>query len=311
MDKKIIIIFIIGLMIGGAGVYFFHKETATLSPQEAAEKAINFINQTIEEDVTASLMDITEEGEVYKIHLKIAEIEYISYITKDGKFLFPNGFNLEEQLPSEESEELSKSETPDVKLFVMSYCSYGLQAQKMFLPVYNLLKDEAEMGVYFVNYIMHGKKEIDENLRQYCIQKEQGEKYYTYLSCFVIDGNFEKCLSQANIDKIELESCILETDKEYNIASQYNDQSTWLNGKYPKFDVHTDFNREYEVRGSPTVVINDKMVNITPRSPENFKTVICQAFNSQPPECSQALSGDSLSPGLGTGTGSSSGGSCQ
>lgn len=55
----------------------------------------------------------------------------------------------------------------------MSYCPYGLQAEKMFLPVYDLLKNKAEMGIYFVNYIMHDKKEIDENLREYCIQKEQ------------------------------------------------------------------------------------------------------------------------------------------
>ena len=192
----------------------------------------------------------------------------------------------------------------------MSYCPYGLQMEKAYLPVYNLLKDKAEMGVYFVNYIMHEKKEIDENLRQYCIQKEEKEKYYDYLSCFVKDGNFEKCLSETSINRDKMNSCISQTDQTYKITQLYNDKSTWLNGQFPKFDVHTDLNEKYGVRGSPTVVINDKVVDVNPRSPEKFKEILCQAFNSPPEECSQSLSNDVPSSGLGVGTGSS-GGSCQ
>lgn len=108
--QKIIIIFIIGAVIGGAGVYFFHKEKPLLSPQAAAEKAINSINQQIEEDVTASLLEVTEESGVYKIHLKIAEREYESYITKDGKILFSFGIDVEEQPePAVTEEEKSES----------------------------------------------------------------------------------------------------------------------------------------------------------------------------------------------------------
>jgi hypothetical protein len=32
---------------------------------------------------------------------------------------------------------------------------------------------------------MHDKKEIDENNKQYCIQKEQNDKYSDYLKCFL------------------------------------------------------------------------------------------------------------------------------
>jgi len=187
-----------------------------------------------------------------------------------------------------------------------------LQAQKMFLPVYNLLKNKAEMGVYFVNYIMHEKQEIDENLRQYCIQEEQKGKYYDYLSCFVKDGKFNECLSQAQIDTTRMESCISKTDEQYKVTSQYNDKSTWLNGNFPKFDVHTDLNKQYGVQGSPTIVINDKVVEVSPRSPEKFKEVICQSFNSPPEECSQTLSNTAFSPGFGLEQGvSGSGGQCK
>lgn len=323
LNKNLIAIAIViaGIIIGGA--YFFtNQETIQgLSAQEAADKAIKFINQSIEENVTASLLDVTDEGVVYRIHLKIAETEYNSYITKDGTLLFPNAFNLEEQAEESSqsaSQDIATTDRPDVKLFVMSYCPYGLQAQKMFLPVYNLLKDKVEMEVYFVDYIMHEKKEIDENLRQYCIQKEEAEKYYSYLSCFVVDGNFEKCFSDTKIDKTKLESCVSETDKEFNITSKYNDKSTWIGSTcpdppycFPKFDVQSDLNKKYGVEGSPVVVINDEIVNVNPRSPEKFKEIICSAFNSEPSECSQTLSDEAFSSGFGLISGSSSSGSCE
>jgi len=323
-EFSIPIAIIIGALIVGGVLIFLNQqkgeETApetALSSQEVGEKAVDFINENLlPEGTTAILIKTTEENGVYKIHLTIDEEEYDSFITKDGKLLFPQGFSLEvpqEEEPSTQAptQEVPKQDMPDIKLFVMSYCPFGLQTQKMFLPVYDLLKEKVNMGIYFVNYIMHGKEEIDENLRQYCIQKEEKEKYSSYLGCFVKEDNFNDCLDVAQIDRTKLTACIANADQEYNISSQYEDQDTWLNGQFPKFDVHSELNEEYEVRGSPTVVINGQTVSVNPRSPENFKTIICQAFNSPPENCSQTLSNDAPSPGFGLGTGSSSGGACQ
>jgi len=336
LNKNLIPVAIIvaGVLIAGAVIFVnqgkttcLESEPELLSSQQVGEKAINFINENLLQGstTTASLVDIIEESGIYKIQLKIGNQEFPSYITKDGKLLFPEeGIKID----SSSAQEVPKRDRPDVKLFVMSYCPYGLQVQKMFLPVYNLLKNEADMGVYFVDYIMHERQEVDENLRQYCIQKEQKEKYYNYLSCFVKDGNFEECLDEANIDKNKMNSCVSQTDETYKITELYNDKSTWLNGYYPKFDVQKDLNDKYEVGGSPTMVINDSVIvqnqqycpggdiecTVIPdfeRTPEKFKEIICQAFNSQPEECSQALSEDAFSPGFGFDTGSSSGGSCE
>jgi hypothetical protein len=309
-------IIIAGILIAGAVVYVNQKKASALSPQAAAQKAIDFINKNLlQQGTTASLVSVTEENGLYKLRLKIGEKEYPSYVSKDGKLLFPNeGVNLEEKPITQEekktAQKVEKRDRPDVKLFVMSYCPYGLQMEKAYLPVYNLLKDKAEMGVYFVNYIMHEKKEIDENLRQYCIQKEQREKYSNYLSCFVKDGNSEKCLSEAGIDEDKMNSCISQTDQTFKITQSYNDKSTWLNGNFPKFDIYTDLNEKYGVQGSPTVVINDAVANVE-RSPEKFKEAVCQAFNTPPAECSQNLPEEATSPGFGLSTGSSSSGSCQ
>ena len=311
-----IAIIIAGILIAGAVVYVNQKKASALSPQAAAQKAIDFINKNLlQQGTTASLVSVIEEDGLYKLKLKIGDKEYPSYVSKDGKLLFPNeGVSLEEKPIAQEekktAQEIEKRDRPDVKLFVMSYCPYGLQMEKAYLPVYNLLKDKAEMGVYFVDYIMHEKKEIDENLRQYCIQKEQKEKYYAYLSCFVKDGNSEKCLSEAGIDKDKMNSCISQTDQTFKITQSYNDKSTWLNGNFPKFDIYTDLNEKYGVQGSPTVVINDAVANVE-RSPEKFKEAVCQAFNTPPAECSQNLPEEATSPGFGLNTGSSSSGSCQ
>jgi hypothetical protein len=319
---KIIFIIIIAAGVSIAGTFFYLTKNKTpqaklLSSQEAAKKAVNYINENLlQKGVTASLVDVVEESGLYKFRLKIGEREFVSYVTKDGKILFPEeGIDLEKKLEKEETptstQGIKKTEKPDVKLFVMSYCPFGLQMEKAFLPVYNLLKDKAEMGVYFVNYIMHEKKEIDENLRQYCIQKEERGKYYDYLSCFVKAGEFEKCLNEAKIDKEKMNSCISETDKKYKISQLYNDKSTWLDGSFPRFDVHTDLCEKYGVQGSPTVVINDAVVEVSPRSAEKFKEIVCQAFNSPPPECSQTLSNNTFSSGFGLETSSGSEGECK
>ena len=125
------------------------------------------------------------------------------------------------------------------------------------------------------------------------------------------EGKFDDCLSQAQIDTTKMGNCISETDKEFNVTALYNDKSTWLNGQFPKFNVHNDLNEQYGVQGSPTIVVNDAVVDVSPRSPEKFKETICQSFNSPPEECSQTLSSDSPTSGFGTGTGSSgSSGGC-
>jgi len=137
---------------------------------------------------------------------------------------------------------------------------------------------------------MHGKQELDENLRQYCIQNEDQSQYFEYLGCFVQGGNSSACLAEAGINLGNLNSCISATDAVYNISGQYNDQSTWQGGTYPLFDIHRDLNELYGVTGSPTIIINDVRVSVSPRTPENFKQIICSAFNTSPDECDQTLS---------------------
>ena len=101
MSRKIIVIliFVAGLAIGAGGFNLWQSQNKQdgLSFDEAGQRAVRFINKAVEQDsVTASLLNTIEESGVYKVHLKIADKEYDSFISKDGKYLFSSAFNLEE-----------------------------------------------------------------------------------------------------------------------------------------------------------------------------------------------------------------------
>ncbi len=118
MNKVLIPLSIVmaGVVIAGAFVYINQNQASepvsqeeTPSLQEIAKKAVDFINGNLVQGTTASLIEVTEvvEEDLLKIRLKVGEKEYESYATKDGKFLFPDGYDLEGNPPTggEESEE--------------------------------------------------------------------------------------------------------------------------------------------------------------------------------------------------------------
>ena len=309
-------------------VPFSFQSTEAKAPDEVAQTAVDFIKENMVAPGTeVSVKEVSEEKGLYKIVLEVKsgtmaqEVE--SYITKDGKIFFPQAIDMDEvEAMKEESEEqesqeqetqdVPKTDKPKVHAFVMSYCPYGLQFMKAYVPVMELLGEKADLELNFVNYAMHEKKELDENTRMYCIQKEQNDKLTDYLRCFLEKDDYESCIESTGVDSDMLEACIASTDEEFNITELYNDKSTWSGGRFPKFPVEDDLNEEYGVRGSPTFVINDKVISVN-RSPEAIKDVICSAFNNPPEECEEELSDKAEQPGIGSigaGSGASSGGQC-
>jgi glutaredoxin len=196
---------------------------------------------------------------------------------------------------------IPKSDKPKVELFVMSNCPYGLQMEKAFVPAYDLLKNKADMTIKFVSYIMHGKEELDENTRQYCAQEQDKDKYYAYLKCYATSQDSAGCMKLAGLNESKINSCVDKTNSKFGILDKYNDQTTWLSGRYPLYPIHEELNNKYGVQGSPTLVINGVQVEAG-RTPEAIKSVICAAFNKAPSECAQALALASPQPGFGAGT---------
>ena len=69
-----------------------------ITAEEAADKALSYINNNILGDqIIANLINVIEDKEksLYKLNLKIGDQELESYMTLDGKTLFPDAINLD------------------------------------------------------------------------------------------------------------------------------------------------------------------------------------------------------------------------
>lgn len=296
-----------------------------LGLEAAKAKAESFINNNLMAPGTqATIKEATEEPGLYKFVIDLGNGQtLVSYLTRDGEKFFPQVMDIaeiEEQTQERQAQEAAagsqtvesvKSDKPKVELFVMSHCPYGTQIEKGLLSVAETLGDSIDFALKFCDYAMHGKKELDEELQQYCIQKEQPDKFTAYLSCFLENEDSLGCLTTADVSAGKLNTCITATDKEFKITEKFNDQSTWSGGRYPVFDVYKADNEKYGVQGSPTLVINGVPVS-SDRDSASLLSAICSAFNNPPAACGTKLSSDTPSPGFGfSGSGSGSGGQCE
>jgi hypothetical protein len=307
----VLAIFLVLVLIFGTGGA---SGGTKVSAEVAGQKVLEFLNSNpaITDDVT--LISAEQDGQFYEIMLSYQGQQVPVYTTLDGEFLVGNPVSLngveETDQPADEEAtggqvqadaSVPKADKPVVELFVMSHCPFGTQIEKGILPVVTLLGDKIDFEIKFVSYAMHGEKEVLEQLNQYCIETEQNDKYLDYLQCFLEAGDGEGCLAETKVDKTKLAACTTRVDNEFAIKDNLNDQSKWLNGRFPQFNTHKAENDEYGVRGSPTLVVNGKQAS-SGRDPASLLATICNAFNEAPEECNTELSAASPSPGFGWST---------
>lgn len=304
-----------------SGFAAFFRSTP-VGADKAANDAVEFINENLLAGrATAKLESIKEEENLYIMKMNIGGQQFESYITKDGKYLFPQGIDLTEEIeaPTEtgttgqavaDCSNIQKTKKPAVNLFVMSHCPFGTQIEKGMLPVLKVLKDKIDFNLRFVYYAMHGETEVKEQLNQYCIQKEQNDKLIPYLECFLKEGKGSACLTEVKIDANKLKACTDAADKQFGITENLNDNSKWLSGRFPLFNTDKVLNEKYDIGGSPALVVNDQELS-SGRDSASLLSTICCAFDVEPTECEEALSTAAPSPGFGFSTsGSGSTGSC-
>lgn len=273
-----------------------------LSQKDAAAKAEKFVNsELLSGQGGATLKVVGSEGNLYKLEVTYQGRKIDSYMTKDGKKFFPQVFDMlaaqgtdgEVQGEAEAVTEAPKSDKPVVELFVMSYCPYGTQIEKGILPVVQTLGNKIDFKLKFVSYTMHGDKENQENLRQYCIDKGQNSKLISYLTCFLKASDYAGCMKSTGVDEAKVASCMTDAGKNFKVTGT-------------DFSVHQADNEKYGVQGSPTLVINGATISAGRDSASLLKAV-CGAFNNAPSECSKELSSASPAPGFGEGTDTSGG----
>ncbi len=301
----------------------FNITGKSISANKAGKNLVEFANS---HGLNSKVSSVKTEGTFYLVTLDIGGEEVPFYVTKDGKYVIEPYYLIdlkEKDIPEDSDtdtnikvQEIPKSSKPVVDLFVMSHCPYGTQAEKGIIPALEVLGDSIEFNLRFVYYVMHPSAgEVEEQTREYCIQKEQNTKLLPYLKCFLgktgTAEDSEACLKEAKIDKNKLNACVLKTDEEFEISKNKNDQSKWLSGYYPLFNIDAKLNEIYGIGGSPTLIINGVTSN-SARDPASYLKTICGAFSdgNVPKACELQLSATAYSPGFGYTAGTSTSAQC-
>jgi len=292
----VIAILIVGFLILGYGDKIKLPNIFVSAKQKVAEKAVKYINDSGLSSVPVSLVSVSEESGLIKIKIEIGGQEFDSYVTKDGKLLFPQGYEIEtdekdssnnnqSSADSATKGEIVKKDSPVLEAFIVSRCPFGLQMQRIIADAINTIPKLAEyVKVKYMGSVssdgksitaMHGDAEAQENLRQICIREEQPARYWPYVSCQMKAGDTSGCEASAGVNLSTLNACIL--DRNRGVA-------------YAKEDF--DLSDKYRVSGSPTLILNEANVSefdYGGRTSDALKSVVCAGFNSEPSFCSTEL----------------------
>lgn len=292
------------------------------SNDKVAQTAVDYINNNGLSSAPATLVSVSDESGLIKVKIEIGGNQFDSYVTKDGKLLFPQAIDISGVQATDEgnqdtansnsgpgpttTDEITKTDSPMLEAYVVSRCPYGLQMQRAMAEA---VKEQPSLAKYInVRYIgdvssdgksitaMHGDAEAQENLRQICIREEQPAKYWDYVACQMQTGDTAGCESSTGVNSSTLNACV--SDAGRGIAYAQKD-----------FDLDT----KYNVTGSPTMILGETEIsefNFGGRTADAIKTMVCGAFNSEPEFCSTALSTASAAVAFSTtyaGSGSATG----
>lgn len=86
------------LLLANSGSYSalsFLKFGSMMSKDQVAKKSLDYLNGTVLQGRTATLVSVSEESGILKLKISIDGTSYDSYATKDGKLFFPEAFALD------------------------------------------------------------------------------------------------------------------------------------------------------------------------------------------------------------------------
>lgn len=270
---------VIGLYFTGGGI----TGMTVLSEKEAGELMVDFLNEKTGGGV--ELTNVENLGSMYKVNVLYRRQPIPVYMTKNGEYFIQGIEELSltgavvDGLDGPGEPSVIKTAEPIVELFIMTHCPYGTQAEKGIIPVLRLLDGKIEGTIRFVHYYMHEPEET-ETPRQVCIREEQPDKFLDYLACFLEDGDSDRCLTEASVDKAKMQTCI-----DNGNADEY-------------YAEDSELSQGYGVRGSPSLVINGQQSSAG-RDAQSYLDGICESFLDAPSECDEELSSTSPSPGFG------------
>lgn len=273
----------------------FSGEIGEFDKNEISVKTLDFIDSNFlnAQGLSASIVSLEEENGVYKIEFQAGENQITSFVTKDGKYLFPQALDM---IP--EISEIPKTNKPNVKLFAMSFCPFGTQAEQILNPLANLLKDKIDFELAYIISkngdefsSLHGEEELNQNVREMCVSKYYPDKFWNFVSeinnsCTIedIDNCWQNSAKELGIDLNEIEAC------KNTEAEDFLNRQLALNQTSFKVQDSSRHNGSSEdfIYSSPTLIINDFIFDGT-RNIVGYKKAICSAFIERPAECDQEI----------------------
>lgn len=299
-NKKwiVLVVAILVIAIGASYGYKVYRQKIDIGPAAIKVKIEKFLSENVPATAKTEIKDIATDGSLYKLTVIVDKQEIPVFVTRDGKKLIQAQTVIElDKAPAddaaakqaqapEKTEAENKTDVPVVDLFVMSYCPYGLQMERGVLPAVEALGGKIKFNLKFVDYTLHGQKEVTENVNQYCIGKTQPAKLNNYLKCFWKNsaGTAAACMKTAGINAATVATCVTATNKEFNPT----EKSLGLNKEETV---------KFGVQGSPTLVVNGTTVSSS-RDSLGVLKAICSGFTTAPKECAAALSATALGAGF-------------
>ena len=149
---------------------------------------------------------------------------------------------------------------PQVELFVMSYCPYGVDAEKELLPLFSRYLDEIDFKLRFIVSkkdqsadgtdedpeftSLHGETELIENLRQMVVAELYPDQFFDYLLCRAdhLKEAWSLCAQKLGLDVTKIASTV-DTPQARR-----------------RFLQEVERTKELEIRGSPTLVIDGRVI---------------------------------------------------
>ncbi|MBW3016890.1 thioredoxin domain-containing protein [Candidatus Woesearchaeota archaeon] len=313
---------IVGLVIGffvGYGASFYK---GSASSDTVAENVLSYVDSAFlaPGGASSSLTSVETNYGMYEVKFdilqdgEVVQQDAVAYASKDGKYLIVGQVFPLEDVQEEETEtpqqqmpaEMPKTDKPNVKFFVMTFCPYGQQAEAGLGPALAELGSKVVAEPHFVIYenyggggpdyclgdgkycSMHGIKELNEGVRQLCIYKYKQDKWWDYVeivnskcSLSNIDTCWKDAAKEVGFDVDKIEDCQEEEALEL-------------------LEAEVKLNEQFGVRGSPSIFINDYEYS-GGRSPGNYLSAICSAFNTAPEECDAELATATAAPTGGCG----------
>ncbi len=231
---------------------------ATISLSDAEGKVLDYVNnQLLRPPFQASVTDAAELGSLYQITLSVAGQSIDSYVTKDGKLFFPQGFDLEKSKEAAAAGEISADENDPVlglanapvtiiefSDFQCPYCQKGFEVMKQVETEY---VETGKVKLVYKNFPLSFHPQAENAALAAACANEQG-MFWDYHDLLFQNQeqlgmeNYLKWADKLGMDLKTFESCL--SSKKYAEAIAADMEYGQANG----------------VTGTPAFFINGKLI---------------------------------------------------